>query len=203
MSVGRIEKYKCVGEYPDEFSYEGHRRYLKTVKWRNIRDRRVALDGFKCKICGNIHRLNVHHITYKNWRHENIEDLITLCSPCHDKVHQFGHAIEDPNSIKKKVRKLRARLKKDKIKKQKPKWSNEKVAVERFMQPIIKRNITKLSISEICRRVASMYCDFANIKQMTLKEICEANKSVGSFLQYIRTWDNDRNKLMLSKNYNP
>jgi hypothetical protein len=31
--------------------------------------------------------LDVHHLTYVRFGHERLEDLLTLCRPCHDAAH--------------------------------------------------------------------------------------------------------------------
>lgn len=40
--------------------------------------------GRRCCICGNLHRVQIHHIEPGDNR---IENGIPLCSPCHDEVH--------------------------------------------------------------------------------------------------------------------
>lgn len=43
-------------------------------------------DGQKCKMCGKRSDLIVHHID-KNKQNDTVTNLITLCRPCHTKVH--------------------------------------------------------------------------------------------------------------------
>lgn len=59
--------------------------YIKSEKWANKRDARKQLDGFRCTRCGcSEGRLEVHHKTYDRFMNELMEDLETLCIPCHD-----------------------------------------------------------------------------------------------------------------------
>jgi len=60
-----------------------YHEYIKSSEWRQIRQRRLQFDLFKCRTCENEKRLEVHHVHYRNLGHENIEDLITLCKNCH------------------------------------------------------------------------------------------------------------------------
>lgn len=49
-------------------------------------------DLYLCKLCGEDGYgqggIDVHHRTYKRWGHELLEDLTTLCHPCH--MHHHG-----------------------------------------------------------------------------------------------------------------
>lgn len=61
--------------------------YLKTAAWQKKRIERLKADGYSCQMCGAKHGLNVHHLTYLRLGCERMEDLITLCGNCHEKVH--------------------------------------------------------------------------------------------------------------------
>ena len=66
-----------------------HRRYLQTPKWRAIAATVRKRDGYRCQDCGRGGiLLDVHHLTYKNWKNEKLEDLVTLCRKCHIKRHK-------------------------------------------------------------------------------------------------------------------
>lgn len=68
-----------------------YQNYLNSPQWNEKRNKRLQIDGCKCAICGNAgQHLNVHHITYRNIMHEDVEnDLITLCRPCHAMLHRI------------------------------------------------------------------------------------------------------------------
>ena len=61
--------------------------------WATIRRRIVERDSYQCRICGKDGveaKLNVHHIDYD--RDHNIDNnLVTLCSKCHQLVHLEGY----------------------------------------------------------------------------------------------------------------
>jgi 5-methylcytosine-specific restriction endonuclease McrA len=61
---------------------------LNSVYWKDVRQRIIARDR-SCIDCGSILYLEVHHLTYKNKGNEleNLEDVILLCSKCHQKRH--------------------------------------------------------------------------------------------------------------------
>jgi 5-methylcytosine-specific restriction endonuclease McrA len=45
-------------------------------------------DGWRCQQCGSLRNLQVHHIQQRSQAGEDSgENLITLCSDCHDQVH--------------------------------------------------------------------------------------------------------------------
>jgi len=68
---------------------QAYHEYLKSDKWKQKRLERLKLDNFTCQNCGNKSgRLDVHHTTYATVFNESIYDIITLCNPCHFKLHE-------------------------------------------------------------------------------------------------------------------
>lgn len=64
--------------------------YRRSPEWRAIRMEALGRDGFACAVCGattDRARIEVHHRTYERFGHEDVDDLLTLCQPCHAKVH--------------------------------------------------------------------------------------------------------------------
>lgn len=59
--------------------------YLKSDKWKRIRDFVRERDGNKCVECGCRKRLECHHLTYDHLYNEEyyMEELETLCRDCH------------------------------------------------------------------------------------------------------------------------
>jgi 5-methylcytosine-specific restriction endonuclease McrA len=46
-------------------------------------------DGYKCRSCFSRSALHVHHIVFRSQQGEDdANNLITLCSSCHDGVHK-------------------------------------------------------------------------------------------------------------------
>jgi 5-methylcytosine-specific restriction endonuclease McrA len=45
-------------------------------------------DGWRCQVCGSLANLEVHHIMPRSKLGDEAEEnLITLCSQCHRKIH--------------------------------------------------------------------------------------------------------------------
>ena len=63
------------------------REYLQSEAWKKIRALRLKIDGYRCAKCGTAKNLAVHHVTYERLGHEDIDDLLTLCSDCHMTLH--------------------------------------------------------------------------------------------------------------------
>jgi 5-methylcytosine-specific restriction endonuclease McrA len=61
---------------------------LNSEQWKEVRQRVIARDR-KCVDCGSILYLEVHHLSYSHKGDElnNLNDLILLCSKCHQKRH--------------------------------------------------------------------------------------------------------------------
>lgn len=67
----------------------GYSTYLRSDAWRRIRRRRLELDGRRCATCGHdgsVWPLQMHHVSYERFGHEELGDLLTLCSSCHQAV---------------------------------------------------------------------------------------------------------------------
>ena len=76
--------------------------YLKSEHWKDIRRRYFRGKLFKrykrgCYICGAKENLQLHHRTYKRFGRERLDDLIPLCSDCHNGVHEYQK--EHPRKI--------------------------------------------------------------------------------------------------------
>lgn len=80
-------------------AYLKYQKYLKSKQWKEIRDKVLERDEFRCRCCARdiIHDdavLTVHHSCYKTpdgndiLYHElegdNLKYLITLCRQCHN-----------------------------------------------------------------------------------------------------------------------
>ena len=75
---------------PDESLYhfalgDGKRRGAKG--WQDKRLRVLVRDRFQCQYCGSLDQLQVHH--KKGTKSHRMEDLETVCFPCHALIHQW------------------------------------------------------------------------------------------------------------------
>lgn len=61
--------------------------YLQTEHWKDIRIRALRKAGFRCQLCNNEGKLDVHHRTYERRGCEWSTDVIALCRKCHSKFH--------------------------------------------------------------------------------------------------------------------
>ncbi len=72
-------KVKAVNAHShDEHRYSGNREIV------------LKRDGYKCTVCGSTERLSVHHKDHSGQevtRNDDPENLIALCSACHEKYH--------------------------------------------------------------------------------------------------------------------
>lgn len=64
-----------------------YKDYMHSDEWSKKRRERIEFDGYKCKLCGSAKNLNVHHITYDHLGFEPLDDLVTVCASCHEKLH--------------------------------------------------------------------------------------------------------------------
>lgn len=72
------------GSFVDIHGYD----YLAGADMQNRHDLVMLRDHFKCLECGSQRHLQVHHVvTRAQGGSDNIDNLTTLCDPCHDKHH--------------------------------------------------------------------------------------------------------------------
>jgi len=66
----------------------GKRLRLDPVAYEQLKRQVLRRDGWRCQECGGISNLEIHHIQYRSRLGDDSEtNLITLCAPCHGKVH--------------------------------------------------------------------------------------------------------------------
>ncbi len=66
---------------------EGYTAYIASPQWRALRLKRLAIDEERCRLCNADTYLEVHHRRYpRRWADDCVENLTTVCSPCHDAV---------------------------------------------------------------------------------------------------------------------
>ena len=62
---------------------------LNAEKYEQLRQRVLWRDGWRCQFCGTMSNLEVHHKEFRSRSGQDIEqNLITLCKPCHSRVHE-------------------------------------------------------------------------------------------------------------------
>ena len=62
---------------------------LNAEKYDQLRQRVLWRDGWRCQFCGRMSNLEVHHQEFRSLSGEDIEqNLISLCSACHSRVHE-------------------------------------------------------------------------------------------------------------------
>ena len=79
---------KVTEQWSERREYHSKKRdYLSSPEWKSKRLKVLERDGHKCRACGYKYRLEVHHITYRNLEQEPLNELLTVCRRCHQKIH--------------------------------------------------------------------------------------------------------------------
>jgi hypothetical protein len=89
--------FRDMREYLDHHGSDASKRYDAFFAARSVRS---------CHICGirptlenpTVH-IQIHHLSYRRFGHENPRDLLPLCEPHHKKVHETQHAYGGRNSL--------------------------------------------------------------------------------------------------------
>jgi ATP-dependent DNA helicase RecQ len=57
-------------------------------QYNQIRRKVLERDSWRCQLCGSMQDLHVHHQTFRSHGGADcIDNLVTLCSGCHFKLH--------------------------------------------------------------------------------------------------------------------
>ncbi len=64
-----------------------YREYLNSDHWKQVRSEALARANYRCQLCKNPLRIQVHHNNYRCLGHETDKDVIVLCRKCHSKHH--------------------------------------------------------------------------------------------------------------------
>ena len=63
----------------------------ENVAWRELKEKIKAIRGAKCEWCGNLGKLDLHHIISRKNKGKDAEDnLQLLCRTCHAQTPSFG-----------------------------------------------------------------------------------------------------------------
>lgn len=60
---------------------------LNSEEWKILREKILKRDNYLCQGCLTNTATQVHHHNYKNFTKELCFELISVCKPCHDKIH--------------------------------------------------------------------------------------------------------------------
>ena len=72
----------------EEYREKPYAERRATREWAMLKRQVHRRDRYRCRLCGSDDApLHVHHSTYANYAEERLEDLITLCSTCHERFH--------------------------------------------------------------------------------------------------------------------
>lgn len=59
-----------------------------TRQWRGLRAQALLRDGHRCRNCGTVDGLHVHHLVeLHHGGRDTLENLVTLCDTCHHGAH--------------------------------------------------------------------------------------------------------------------
>jgi len=72
-------------------SAEEKATYLKSPAWKKLKQQRLSIANHKCEAtsCNHTTKLQLHHETYIDLLHEDIDQLRILCKTCHSKLHRI------------------------------------------------------------------------------------------------------------------
>jgi 5-methylcytosine-specific restriction protein A len=62
---------------------------LDSTGYRELHRQVLERDGWRCQVCGSMQNLQVHHLKFRSQSGADEEqNLITLCTECHERAHR-------------------------------------------------------------------------------------------------------------------
>lgn len=161
---------------------------MKSETWRSIRDKRIAIDDFRCVRCGSAKNLVVHHIRYPAYYgEEDVEnDLVTLCDQCHEHIH--GIDIER-KIAREKEREEWQKQRDEYLKKKEEQYEARLKRLSQLNEMFVE--YVKSNYEDICFGGDVNLCDATSLKpirEMFEKTFCNTDEyvSAGSVLEEYR-----------------
>lgn len=68
--------------------YVAYEEYLETEEWKKRRGLVLVRDQGRCQACFQAPATEVHHLTYDRIFKEPLFDLVAVCRPCHEQLHE-------------------------------------------------------------------------------------------------------------------
>jgi 5-methylcytosine-specific restriction endonuclease McrA len=84
----KVLEYKVTPKKKYKYTKKKHIEYLLSEEWAKIRNDLFQTRGKECQRCGSKNQIQVHHLTYDNWKNEEPQDLEILCAKCHKSEHK-------------------------------------------------------------------------------------------------------------------
>jgi len=61
---------------------------LDPLSYESLRQQVLCRDGWRCQSCGTMSNLEIHHQQFRSHSGDDCkENLITLCTQCHARIH--------------------------------------------------------------------------------------------------------------------
>jgi len=71
---------------------------LTPDEYRVLHRKILRRDGWRCQSCGSMQNLHVHHARFRSHSGADVENnLITLCSSCHARMHSSAMSTVQSN----------------------------------------------------------------------------------------------------------
>lgn len=87
---------------PHHIWVEEAKAYYQSQEWKSKKQRLIDLYGKRCMAPGcEATIVDMHHLTYANWMHEPLEDLILYCREHHEEAH--AKPIPDLRTLEQKI----------------------------------------------------------------------------------------------------
>lgn len=89
-----LSKFNQQQQYKPKFSkpitdfYKKLQTRLRRPSWKKLRQTILERDKYLCQRCKKTKARDVHHLTYDRLGHELQSDLMSVCRPCHRKIHR-------------------------------------------------------------------------------------------------------------------
>jgi 5-methylcytosine-specific restriction endonuclease McrA len=81
----RLDKIKK--QEKNETYEQNYSDYIYSEEWKSKKKLVFERDNYICQECKEKDAEQVHHLTYKNFKNEKLDELMSVCVACHQKIH--------------------------------------------------------------------------------------------------------------------
>lgn len=87
LDAKRRSDYQAKEKSKNDAWFAKYNAYLQTDSWKERRRKVLFRDKYLCQACLYQRAAHVHHLTYERVFNEPLFDLIAVCEPCHESIH--------------------------------------------------------------------------------------------------------------------
>lgn len=88
----RLKRLEDLRGQENALWWQRYEEVLASPEWQERRRKVMERDHRLCQACRERPAVQVHHLTYKHLGQEPLFELVAVCTPCHERLHNYEEA---------------------------------------------------------------------------------------------------------------